>query len=870
MTDTLARLAAALSRSYTIDREIGEGGMATVYLAHDIKHDRKVALKVLRPELAAIIGAERFLTEIKTTANLQHPHILALFDSGTVDGTVFYVMPYVQGESLRDRISREKQLPIDDALRIAREVAEALEYAHQHGVIHRDIKPENILLHGGHALVADFGIALAASNTGGKRMTETGMSLGTPHYMSPEQAMGERDLDARTDIYALGCVTYEMLTGEPPFSGPTAQAIVAKVMTEKPASIISRRDRVPAHVEDAVLTALEKLPADRMATAAQFSAALSGSATGFGPRSSGSRVAARRPFPLWQVGIALLGGLAIGAFTWSRFGASSSTDAAEPRFWSIALPDSAPLVAGRSFYDEAVRSLDVSADGKEVIYGTRDQAGSRLMLVRTDNGTITALPSTSGARLPLLAPDGLSAIFAVDTQFRRLTFADGSVTRVIGDILPTSLTWGADDRLYGGHYNGCAFAVPASGGEVTPLSTACTRVHQLAPVVGRPGTLIGINRLTFGLALVDAKTGGTLPITTATAHDTVAPDGLVRGAQPLVVAGKYLVFVRDSTMYAAAIDLGKGKLLGTPRPILSNVRLEAWTAAAHFALSASGTLVWAAGGDGAVSRFVWVSPQGKVLDTLPLPPAVVESYALTADGHRLAYSVNDPERGSILLVADLVRHVTDAAPFTNAPKPLNWIRDGNDLTVAMDGRNGIVHLSGASFVIDSVGPSIMDESRDGSVRCSNHGIIWRTPSAADSVRLDRRLNWCRFSPDGKTVSWDDSDGGYIASVDGKDGSGRQKYASGVVNEARWSRDGKTLTYRAANKWFAVRVPAPGETPETPRLLFEGQYNQARASWDLGPDGRFLLLMGVPSVRATHLNVITNFPRYVAEKLKGAK
>jgi serine/threonine-protein kinase len=274
MPDRVATLNAALADRYRIERELGAGGMATVYLAHDVRHDRRVALKVLRPELAAVIGAERFLAEIRTTANLQHPHILALFDSGQVDGTVFYVMPYVEGESLRDRIDREKQLPIDDALLIAREVGGALQYAHGHGVIHRDIKPENILVQGGHALVADFGIALAAAKTGGTRMTETGMSLGTPRYMSPEQAMGERALDARADIYALGCVLYEMLTGDAPFTGSTAQAIVAKVLTEKPAPIIPRRERVPPNVEDAVLTALEKLPADRFATAGEFVAAL--------------------------------------------------------------------------------------------------------------------------------------------------------------------------------------------------------------------------------------------------------------------------------------------------------------------------------------------------------------------------------------------------------------------------------------------------------------------------------------------------------------------------------------------------------------------------------------------------------------------
>ena len=242
-------VAQALSDRYRIEREIGHGGMAIVYLAEDIRHHRKVALKVLRPELAAVIGAERFLAEIRTTANLQHPHILPLHDSGEVQGLprsfLYYVMPFVEGESLRDRLAREKQLPVGDAVRIATEVASALDYAHRHGVIHRDIKPENILLHDGSALVADFGIALAVSTAGGTRMTETGLSLGTPHYMSPEQAMGEREITARSDVYALGAVLYEMLVGEPPFTGPTAQSIVAKVVTEEPRALLPRRRTIP-------------------------------------------------------------------------------------------------------------------------------------------------------------------------------------------------------------------------------------------------------------------------------------------------------------------------------------------------------------------------------------------------------------------------------------------------------------------------------------------------------------------------------------------------------------------------------------------------------------------------------------------------
>ncbi|HEY9442359.1 MAG TPA: serine/threonine-protein kinase, partial [Gemmatimonadales bacterium] len=274
MPELLSRLQSALSDRYRLDREIGAGGMATVYLAHDVRHDRRVALKVLRPELAAVIGAERFLAEIRLTANLQHSHILPLFDSGEADSYLFYVMPFVQGETLRDRLNREKQLPVADAVRIATEVASALDYAHRNGVVHRDIKPENILLHDGQALVADFGIALAASKASGARMTETGMSLGTPHYMSPEQAMGEREITPRSDVYALGAVLYEMLTGDPPFTGSTAQAVVARVVTESPRLLVPQRHTIPPHVEAAVLTALEKLPADRFASAAQFAEAL--------------------------------------------------------------------------------------------------------------------------------------------------------------------------------------------------------------------------------------------------------------------------------------------------------------------------------------------------------------------------------------------------------------------------------------------------------------------------------------------------------------------------------------------------------------------------------------------------------------------
>ena len=272
----LTRLMTALADRYRIDREIGQGGMATVYLAHDIKHDRDVAIKVLKPELGAVLGAERFLAEIKVTANLQHPNLLPLFESGEVEGLLYYVMPFVEGETLRARLERERQLPLEEAVRLSVAIAQALDYAHRRGVIHRDLKPENILLADGQPLVADFGIALAVSNAGGQRVTQTGLSLGTPQYMSPEQATGDRTVDARTDVYSLGAMTYEMLTGEPPHSGATAQAIIAKLMTEDVRPLTVLRRSVPPHVDAAVRHALEKLAADRFATAGEYAQALQG------------------------------------------------------------------------------------------------------------------------------------------------------------------------------------------------------------------------------------------------------------------------------------------------------------------------------------------------------------------------------------------------------------------------------------------------------------------------------------------------------------------------------------------------------------------------------------------------------------------
>src|SRR5436853_6291730 len=295
MADGRERLEAALAEHYAIDRQLGAGGMATVYRARDLKHDRHVAVKVLRPELAAVLGIDRFLSEIRVTAHLQHPHILPLFDSGQAGGLIYYVMPYVEGESLRQRLEREQQLPIDEAVSLTANVAEALDYAHRHGVVHRDIKPENVLFQRGQAVVADFGIALAVSAAAGSRLTETGLSLGTPQYMSPEQATGDRLIDARSDIYSLATVLYEMLAGEPPITGPTVQSVIAKAVTARPRPLRQLREAVPPHAEAAVLKALAKLPADRFQTAAQFVDALARPGWGGVPATTAPDSAAAAP-----------------------------------------------------------------------------------------------------------------------------------------------------------------------------------------------------------------------------------------------------------------------------------------------------------------------------------------------------------------------------------------------------------------------------------------------------------------------------------------------------------------------------------------------------------------------------------------------
>ena len=390
MTDPITRLNAALESRYRIEREIGEGGMATVYLAQDVRHNRNVAFKVLKPELAAVVGAEKFLAEIETTAKLTHPHILPLFDSGEADGFLYFVMPYIEGDTLRDKIDREKQLSIEEALKITEKVASALDYAHEHGVVHRDIKPGNILLsEKGEPTVADFGIALAVAQAGGGRVTETGLSVGTPHYMSPEQATGDRDVDPRTDVYALGCVLYEMLVGDPPYGGSTAQAVLAKILTSDAPAPTDVRVSIPPNVDAAIRKALEKLPADRFTSAQEFAKALGDAGFRHGEEAAG--------------------GVQVGRGLWNPLSVVATVLAANTA-WSFLRPEPPQPVSRQVLSTEGWDGLEaefgryaaIAPDGSSMIL----PVGGQLALKMRGSTEITPIPGTEGGRDVVYSPDG--------------------------------------------------------------------------------------------------------------------------------------------------------------------------------------------------------------------------------------------------------------------------------------------------------------------------------------------------------------------------------------------------------------------------------------------------------------------------------
>jgi serine/threonine-protein kinase len=461
-----SQLGNALEGRYSIDREIGRGGMATVYLARDVRHNRAVALKVLNPELGAVLGVERFLAEIEVTANLQHPNLLPLFDSGEANGLLFYVMPFVQGETLRARLDREKQLPVDEVVRIASAIAGALDYAHRHKVIHRDLKPENILMQEGQPLIADFGIALAVSNAGGSRITQTGLSLGTPQYMSPEQATGDRVVDGRTDIYSLGAIAYEMLVGDPPHAASTSQAIIAKVLTERPSSVRTGRPSVPPHVDAAIARSLEKLAADRFSTAKEFADALGGKGTVMTTTYEPAQVAgsSRRPRTREMVAWGLVAALAAGG-GWSAFRPRETAESHVIRA-NFDLPPNVRI-------NDAItgNTIAVSPSGDMIAFTSISVNGFRMFVRRVNEAVARELGDANVAGRNLaFSPDGSWLAFTEGNEIKKVSVNGGQAATIgsTGSAIPYGISWSPNDTIYIGSFSGM-WRIPSNGGTSTPI-----------------------------------------------------------------------------------------------------------------------------------------------------------------------------------------------------------------------------------------------------------------------------------------------------------------------------------------------------------------------------------------------------------------
>ncbi len=861
--DFVSALSAALADRYAIDREIGRGGMATVYLARDLKHDRNVALKVLNPELGAVLGVERFLAEIKVTANLQHPNLLPLFDSGEAAGLLFYVMPYVEGESLRARIDREKQLPVDEAVRIAIAIGSALEYAHAAGVIHRDLKPENILMQAGQPVIADFGIALAVSNAGGARVTQTGLSLGTPQYMSPEQASGDRAIDARTDLYSLGAITYEMLTGEPPHVGTTAQAIIAKLMTEEPRPLAVLRKSVPEGVDDAVRRALEKLPADRWATAKEFIDALRAGGSSTGARShAGSRARGHRGSRglkvLMAVGFAIAGFSSVGWWT-----AAHRHDDGTPVRFALGLPSGFRIGA---FVSGTGSNFAISPDGKSIVYvGNAPSAPQALHLRRIDELDGHTLPNTDVGFYPFFSPDGKKLGFFVSDP-KMLDLATGTVTPLV------------TSNVGRGNVPSAAFAdnehvvfETRRGIELGTVGTTDARVVQPFddPSLG--------SRPRNPFVLADGKTmlfaygksaEPTLAVRSLDGRGQARALGL-NGVMVVGVLDGYLLFVTpQGTVQAVPFDAGSATVRGgAPITVIDHVAVG--PSGAQIALSASGTLMYQPGN---VQSQVVVADLHGAIQPLLKDAKDYTGVRLSPDGKKIALSISTAGASDIYtydftsktqskLTANggdrpewsadgsrVVFRTSTAGPVSGAGFALWWQRvDGGGAAELLVQRpegdvwEGVMTPDGKSLFI-----------RTGTV---NNARLWVRGMTGDTATAPFHESTIsesamRFSADGRWMAYNArvGDTREVFVLQTRDPNGaRTQISDGGGDTPLWSRDGRRIFYTRGQKIYMASV-APGAngalTVTDRKELFETDASlvTGHAGFDVMPDGEHLVLM----------------------------
>ncbi len=838
--------------------------MATVYLAQDLKHDRKVALKVLKPELAAVIGAERFVVEIKTTAALQHPHILPLFDSGTADGFLYYVMPFIDGETLRTKLDRETQLGIDESVRLTVAIADALDYAHRHGVIHRDIKPENILLHDGRPMVADFGIALALSAAAGGRMTETGMSLGTPHYMSPEQATAEKLITARSDIYSLGSVLYEMLTGNPPHVGASAQQIIMKIVTEEAAPVTKLRKAVPENVADAVARSLEKLPADRFATAAEFAAALGNPAfVSHGTSTAGSHrpVGMARAPRTALAALAVLSTILLGLALWGWLRPAPAAEASRQRvvLWQHTFGN--VLSPG---IERLASQAAIAPDGSSIVYS--DSAGGTYHLMRKlrNEREPAPLAGTDGAVSPFFSPDGAwIGYVTIDGKLRKVPVAGGGSITLTEDAnqIQISAAWLDDGTIvYAGKGDGLN-RVSGSGGASSSIQPDSTRLRRqiltISPLPGSKGALVtycpGNCAIESSVYAFDFSADSARLLVADAAGAWYSPTG-------------HLLYTdRAGGLYAAGFDARKLALTSSAIPVIEGVSPTA------LALSTSGSLLYlVAAGTQVPSELRWVSRDGSSVPVDTTWRGDFDYPAISPDGNALAVSVRDGPTQLWIRRSDGTRQkLTQAGTVNWRP---SWSPDGRSVAYVSNTRGGEsqdaydvyrMRVDGSApaelLLRHAYGLWEAELSRDG------QWLVTRSDEPGTSANLyARRLGGdtalvplltdnsvsmqAALSPDGRWLAYATDATGraevYVAPFPSMSSS--RLISTGGGTEPRWAHSGRELFYRSGGQLMVVPV-TPGESfaPGTPKPLFAlTGYRAARnrQQYDVTPDDRRFLMI----------------------------
>ena len=859
--ESLDRLKSALADRYTVERMIGAGGMADVYLTHDLRHNRKVAIKVMHHDLAELVGVERFLQEIETTAKLQHPHILPLFDSGSVDGTVFYVMPYVEGESLRSRLKRETHLPIADALRITREVATGLAYAHRHGVVHRDIKPDNVLFQDGQAVLADFGISLPAKGDDRPRarLTEVGVSLGTPSYMSPEQVTGQ-EVDRRSDIYSLGSVAYEMLAGQPPFTGSSVQTVLGKLISEEPRPVIEHRKSVPPHISAAILKALEKLPADRWQTAAEFAEALAGHGRiDVKPASQSTRTV----IP-WAVAAVLALALGWVALRGDRVPApANSLVRFGVEFDNGVVPSFTPIVRLSADGQQLFVSAMVERR-EEVLRRTLDRVGMSVI-----KGAGQGEQGTGNSR-PFVSPDGRWVAYARQKKLWKVPVEGGTAIELAAAEWAGG-SWGRSGKLvYTQAYNTGLWVVSERGGDERML----TKPDQGKEELGHwwPQILPDGDHVLFTAYRTPLENATIEVLTISTGERKVLLTGGVYG---FYVPTGHLLFAVGETIRAVPFDLQRFEIRGVPVAVVDDVAMNLTDGAAAFDVSETGTLAYLPV-ESYVTDTEVVIVDRKGTETKALPNRDrYNNPRLSPDGTRVSVDIRSANSAGDIWAFEIGRSGgTRITSEGGREFGAEWTPDGKELIYSserpffdlyrraadasqpeqplLSGTNdhytGAVSRDGKTFAFSAAVPG---------------GEIWTIPLQDKPVATPYFANGFNLghptlSPDGRWMAYDSDESGqgvdvFIQSYPDPRQK-RLKVSPSHGSEPMWTQGGRELVYREGEKVLAVSIDLATGASGPPRVLFSGPYPDNPGwtrprSYDVTADGERFLLTKLPGEKS---------------------